>query len=741
MQRVASVKPIQLSDFHAVDLHIHTPASKDYRGDKSDSEYVGILREAHQKGLRIIAIGDHNTFKGYNKFLGLRRDKETEIKTLERYAPDNPNLPSLKDDLKLFTDLLILPSVELEVKPGIHLILLFDNTTSKEDLQSFLRSCGITEDDEGKAILSKPIAWDAEEAMEAASKLGGIAIAPHADSTKGIYNELSGTYRAAIFKSDSLYAICFNNPLTKDKMRSLFRQKQYERKTAVSFIQVSDFHGGTDKVGSQLAYVQLPTLVFASLRSALRNPDEGVSCPERPEVMQILNSLAADPSNEFIPNLDGVEEKQRCARTICAFSNSQDGTVLIGVNLQGNLLGVPQGSLTTQDLYRFIRESVSPLPAFNAIEYPFGDKEIITLRINRGPATLYSCRLDGHFYIRSNNKTQRALPEQVVDLVEEHLIQRSMGLASSSRERLNEITSRLESHVDGLENLRLARKIRSNTTTLRQILTAKLSTHIGEVSEKIIEDVSVELNGMPDGNIIVANYYKPREEDRYFRFLAVKTQVAPEVIKESKLSRFSGEKLVLCKGGGVFYDDKNEMPVYSDYPFPAAVLTLRSEYIDRYSIKFILGWLKSAIPLWYADTHFDTVDLNKRALILDLPIPLDIDETFQGEICSLVDEILMLESKFLSEEVSMISAKEQRLSEGAEQDSEEAEYLAKIGEHIDNHNSTAAHILRRLEEEFAKLYNLSTEDIAIINKSLRYNKLAIFMPDLRGQCLSSSPVE
>lgn len=728
MRGVVSVEAAKLSDFYAVDLHIHTPKSEDYKGDKSDSEYIRILREAHQKGLRIIAIGDHNTFKGYHKFLELKRGKEAEIRTLERYAPDNPSLPSLKNELKLYTDVLILPSVELEARPGIHLVLLFDSTTSDEDLQNFLRVAGVTQEDEGKATLSKLINWDCEEAMETASKMGAIAIAPHADSTKGIYNELSRAYRATIFKSTSLYAICFGSSLTKDKMRNLFRQKEYARNTAVSFIQVSDFHGGTDKVGSQLAYVHLPSVSFSSLKSALRNPDESVSCPERPEVMQILNSLASDPSNEFIPNLDGAEEKEQCGTAICAFSNSQDGTVVVGVSKQGNLLGLPKGYLTTRKLSRFIQDSVSPLPSFNAVKYPFGDKEIITLRINRGTAGLYSFRSDGHFYIRSNNETRRASPQQVVDLVEEQLLQRSIGLASTSRERLDEITSRLESHVDGLENLRLARKIHSNTTTLRRVLAMKLSSYLGKVSEEFSDEISIEMNGLPDGNIVVADYCKPREEERYFRFLAVRAQVDPEVIEKSKVSRFSGERLILCSGGGVFYDDKNDMAIYSDYPSPAVVLTLRDEHIGRYRMKFILGWLKSSIPLWYADTHFGTVNLHKREVALDLPIPLDVDESFQSQICSMVEEVLTIESRFLSEEVDMIALKNQCLSEGFGRDSEEIKRLySQIAGHIDEHNTTIADILSRLEKEFAKLYGLSTEDIAIINKSLRYNKLVTFI--------------
>ena len=424
---------------------------------------------------------------------------------------------------------------------------------------------------------------------------------------------------------------------------------------------------------------------------------------------------------------------------ICAFSNSQDGTVAIGVSKKGNILGLPKGYLTIKKLSRFIQDSVSPLPSFNAVKYPFGDKEVVTLRINRGIAGLYSFRPDGHFYIRSNNETRRASPQQVVDLVEEHLLQRSIGLASTSRARLDEITSRLDSHVDGLENLRVVRKIRYNTTTLRQVLTVKLSSYLGRVSDEVSDQVLIELNGQPDGNIVVADYYKPREEDRYLRFLAVRAQVDPEVIEKNKVSRFSGERLILCSGGGIFYNDKNDMAVYSNCPSPAVVLTLRSEHSGRYKTKFILGWLKSSIPLWYADTHFGTVNLYKREVALDLPIPLDIDEGFQLHICSIVEEVLNLENKFLSEETDMVALKNQRLSEGFAHDSEEIKHVySEIIEHVNEHNKTVADILSRLEKEFAKLYSLSTEDIAIINKSLRYNKLVTFMSALPGQCLPSN---
>ena len=44
--------------FCAVDLHVHTPASKCFRGEVTPEEYV---QQAITAGMQAIAIADHNT--------------------------------------------------------------------------------------------------------------------------------------------------------------------------------------------------------------------------------------------------------------------------------------------------------------------------------------------------------------------------------------------------------------------------------------------------------------------------------------------------------------------------------------------------------------------------------------------------------------------------------------------------------------------------------------------------------
>ncbi|HHV36008.1 MAG TPA: hypothetical protein GXX59_10645, partial [Syntrophomonadaceae bacterium] len=56
-------------EFVAVDFHVHTPSSTCYKGEKTDDEYLEILRRYSEKEVRVIAITDHNSIRGYKKIL------------------------------------------------------------------------------------------------------------------------------------------------------------------------------------------------------------------------------------------------------------------------------------------------------------------------------------------------------------------------------------------------------------------------------------------------------------------------------------------------------------------------------------------------------------------------------------------------------------------------------------------------------------------------------------------------
>lgn len=56
-------------NIYKAELHIHTPASKCYKGSKNSDEYIKIIDRANDLGLKIIAITDHNSIEGYKTII------------------------------------------------------------------------------------------------------------------------------------------------------------------------------------------------------------------------------------------------------------------------------------------------------------------------------------------------------------------------------------------------------------------------------------------------------------------------------------------------------------------------------------------------------------------------------------------------------------------------------------------------------------------------------------------------
>jgi hypothetical protein len=239
-------------EFIGVDLHVHTPASFCYKGEKNDAEYLKILRLYSDKNIKLIAITDHNTLKGYFKFLELKREINEKIKVLKPYATQyadlNTELEILESEYKLFEDVCILPGVEFEATPGIHLLFVFDPASDLSCVEQLLIKAGYTAEIQGREVPDILSDMDVIKSLNEAANLGAIIIAAHADSNKGIYNDLKpGNYRAQVFKSSFLTAISYKNSHSRMKMETWLQNEEYKRREPIAFIQSSDYHGG--KIG------------------------------------------------------------------------------------------------------------------------------------------------------------------------------------------------------------------------------------------------------------------------------------------------------------------------------------------------------------------------------------------------------------------------------------------------------------------------------------------------------------
>jgi histidinol phosphatase-like PHP family hydrolase len=152
------------SEFVKVDLHVHTPASHAcYIGSKEDGEYFKIIKKAKSKNVKVIAITDHNSIKGYKKLMELKDELLAQKKSLSQITDSMQSKQLLKNNeslLALFEDILILPGVEFEVNNGIHMLIIFNQKTGVDQIERFIIDGGYSQKDFGLEMAGTLARWD-----------------------------------------------------------------------------------------------------------------------------------------------------------------------------------------------------------------------------------------------------------------------------------------------------------------------------------------------------------------------------------------------------------------------------------------------------------------------------------------------------------------------------------------------------------------------------------------------------
>jgi len=328
--------------FYKIDLHIHTPASKCYKGEDTDEEFLKILKKAKYEKLKIIAITDHNTIEGYERFNLIKDKIEEKIKKKEnRRNLTNGDKLKLEKRLKLFNEILILPGIEFETMDNVHLLVIFNpDTNDVNTIRRFLEDGGYDKESYGFHDPIKTANWNVFELYQATLNYDCIVIDAHTDSTKGIYNTMAKQplYRAKCFKDDQLFAIAYRSETEKDKLAKIIKTAiEYKRKTPISFVKFSDAHS-VKEIGCSYTWIKLHSFTFETIKDSFRNPSECVSV-EHPIVKRKLDNLLKNEISFGILNLS-KENKEYFAKLVCALSNSDGGYCLFGVNEMKNKIGL-----------------------------------------------------------------------------------------------------------------------------------------------------------------------------------------------------------------------------------------------------------------------------------------------------------------------------------------------------------------------------------------------------------------
>ena len=278
--------PVGLT-YKKLDLHIHTPASSDFR-DKSVAP-EDIVNRSLEMGLDAIAITDHNT----GAWIDLVKESA------------------------LGTDLTVFPGVEIHCadgKRGIHMIAIFDTDKDSEHVKGLLSRLGITPEQQGNInALTDDLGLTSIIDIIQDRKWQGIAIPAHVSSKKGIINDMSGQKRIQIIQHRNLIALedrwdldSVDGSAKKNAIDFLDGgDPDYQRKLAV--YQASDNPSdspegghGLKGIGSRFTYFKMEYIDLESLRQCLLDPDVRVLQANEPETFEYPRIARISIENGFL---------------------------------------------------------------------------------------------------------------------------------------------------------------------------------------------------------------------------------------------------------------------------------------------------------------------------------------------------------------------------------------------------------------------------------------------------------
>jgi energy-coupling factor transporter ATP-binding protein EcfA2 len=177
-----------------LDLHTHTPASKDYGKGPNQEQHQqwtprDWLLDYMRAGIDCVAITDHNTGAWVD-------DLEAALVELEKQQPEG------------FRVLYLFPGMEISASGGLHLLAIFDAGKCSADLDALRGAMkyrgtpgacdGVTEESSIGVI-------------QAVEKAGGLVIPAHVDEDNGLYKQPAQTLKQ-ILECRQIFAMEVINP-------------------------------------------------------------------------------------------------------------------------------------------------------------------------------------------------------------------------------------------------------------------------------------------------------------------------------------------------------------------------------------------------------------------------------------------------------------------------------------------------------------------------------------------------
>lgn len=415
-----------------VDLHLHTPVSAEYL--EPGVTYLDILEAAEQKGLDIIAFTDHNTVAGYRAMLEEIRQLEL-LEQLGRLRKEEAQ--RLKEYRRLHKKVLVLPGFEFTATLGFHILGIFSPDTDVRELEFLLRRLNVPLDKLDAGSSEVGATTDVLTAYQIIDEAGGIVIAAHVNSAHGVAMRglgFGGQTRIAYTQDPHLHALEVTDLESKSRRATarFFDGSRPEYPRRMHCIQGSDAHRLTRDprdskhlgVGERVTEVLLPEIGFSALREVFLSNDFARTRPYRAAKAPVDHIQMAREEGPTIVQDFHIGYAKRGGHLaailadICAFANTNGGTLYIGVsaNPQERPVGVHEPARLVKRLQTEIERRITPpLDVTVDVQETQGAK-VVRVVVPRGDDPPYAVD-DNKIYVRNESETNQAVRDEIVNLM------------------------------------------------------------------------------------------------------------------------------------------------------------------------------------------------------------------------------------------------------------------------------------------------------------------------------------
>lgn len=714
-----------------IDLHVHSPASIDYLGNKSARGYAELVKAFVDEEVDAIAITDHNTINGYLEY---RRQVDAVKETYRLMAARDDNsavVKDLKEEVERFERLRVFPGVEITAYPNIHVILLFDDSVVSQ-VTEFL-----TNDlDLGEAVQRGDPKKCSKQSVVAlldlaASRFGDrfFCILPHVETSKGAWEELGkGAARVELFRDERVVAAQFSNPDTIKHIGQTVTDNTYKRKAPLGFIQCSDYHGDPNiKPASQFSMLTgSHPLDFDTLRAALIDPVR-VRCSHEFVEERLERFVKGRPQVVFdFTNKLEIDECRRkdLARALCGILNSLDAVIRL------NLFNVADETSRSAEpiakLFRDLQKDLDPNEVFDfriAQFHQSTSRQRYCISIDRNTKLRL---LDGICWVVDGPKPLPAPAWRIEQIVAQAHYQR----VGKNKQKA------LESASTDLIRVSNAFPAMAISARLEPLLSRKLC---GPFELKLLspnypatlkDDLGC-LNGYPEGDFIQIRPGDLKggrlsEQRAYYRFSAPVFKYFGREAESGELA--GGNSALVFPEGGATHASKS-MVVYAPFPVFEVKLPNDHDFGQNAEEEMTLGftaWLKSSFLLWYLNSVYQTDDVFE-IMMQKRRVPVTADSKFIRSLSGFAKNIIAAEQAVVTATAIEKPNKEER---------------ARITEFIVNHNQSVADNMRSIELEIFRHLAFSSHEVREVYRVLRAldlydydisNTLDVFVKELVGK--------